>query len=47
MVCQDNKSVTFSGKHIIGFEEFLNWMVETLGIIINRRPRGRPCKREN
>ena len=29
-------------------EEFLNQMVETLGItIIDRHPKGRPCKREN
>jgi len=28
-------------------EEFLNKMVETLGITIDRRPKGRPRKREN
>ncbi len=31
----------------MGYEEFLNQMVEALGIIIDRRPKGRPCKREN
>jgi len=41
-----NNSVTFSGKPI-GFEEFFNWMVEVLGIIIDRRPKGRPRKMEN
>jgi len=44
-VCQVNNSVTFSGK-AIGSEEFLSQMVETLGIIIDRRPKGRPRKRE-
>ena len=43
MVCQLNNSVTFSGKPI-GFEEFFNRMVEVLGIIIDRRPNGRPRK---
>ena len=33
-MCQVNNSSTFSGKPI-GFEEFLNWMVEALGIIID------------
>ena len=28
-------------------EEFLNRMVETLGITIDRRPKGRPRKKEN
>ena len=28
-------------------EEFLNQMVEALGITVDRRPKGRPCKREN
>jgi len=45
-VRQVNNSGTFSGKPIIP-EEFLNQMVEALGIIIDRRPKGRPCKREN
>jgi len=31
----------------MGSEEFLIQMVETLGITIDRRPKGRPCKREN
>jgi len=39
-------SVIFSGKPI-GTEEFLNRMVEVLGIIIDRRPKGRPRKRES
>jgi len=43
-VCQVNNSVTFSGKPI-GSEEFLNRMVETLSIIISRRPKGRIRKR--
>ena len=38
--------VTFSGKPM-GPEEFLNQMVETLGITIDRRPKGRPRKRES
>ena len=33
-----------SGKPV-GTEEFLNRMVETLGIIINTRPKGRPRKK--
>ena len=41
--CQVNNSVTFSGKPV-GSEEFLNQMVEALGIILDRRPKGRPCK---
>jgi len=45
-VCQVNNSVTFSGKPI-GFEEFLNQMVEALGITIDRRPKGRPRKIES
>jgi len=43
---QVNNSVTFSGKPM-GSEEFLNRMVETLGIAIDRRPKGRPRKRES
>jgi hypothetical protein len=31
----------------MGPEEFLNQMVEALGIIIDRHPKGRICKREN
>jgi hypothetical protein len=34
---QINNSVTFSGKPMTGFEEFLNQMVEALGI--NRKNR--------
>ena len=45
-VCQVNNSVIFSGKPI-GSEEFLNQMVEALGIIIDKRPKGRPGKMEN
>jgi len=43
---QLNNSVTFSGKPT-GYEEFLNQMVETLGVIIDRRPKGRPRKMES
>jgi len=31
----------------MGFEELLNWMVEPLGIIIDRRPKGKPRKMES
>jgi len=31
----------------MGFEEFFNRMVEDLGIIIDRRPKGRPRKMES
>ena len=31
----------------MGFEEFLNRMVEALGITIDRHPKGRPRKMEN
>ena len=41
-----NNTIIFSGK-LIGYEEFLNQMVETLSIIIDRRLKGRPCKMEN
>lgn len=41
-----NNSVTFNGKPI-GSEEFLNQMVEVLGITIVKCPKGRPRKREN
>ncbi|MHC2995405.1 MAG: hypothetical protein IBV53_07900 [Candidatus Atribacteria bacterium] len=44
-MCQVNNSVTFSGKPI-GTEEFLNWIVEALGIIIDRHPKGRSRKGE-
>ncbi len=46
-VCQVNNSVTFSRKPM-GSEEFLNRIVETLGInIIDIRPKGIPRKRGN
>jgi len=45
-VCQVNNSVTFSGTSI-GSEEFLNQMVEVLGIIIDRRPKEKHRKIEN
>ena len=44
-MCQVNNSVTFNRKPIES-EEFLNRMVEALGIIIDRRPKGRPRKKE-
>jgi len=31
----------------MGFEEFFNHMTKTLGIIIDRRPKGRSCKMES
>ena len=31
----------------MGSEEFLNRMIEALGIIIDRRPKGRPHKRKS
>ena len=43
---QVNNSVTFRGQPI-GSEEFLNQMVEALGIIVDRRPKGRPRKMES
>ena len=43
---QVNNSIAFSGKPV-GTEEFLNRMVEALGITIDRRPKGRPRKRDN
>ena len=43
---QPNNSVIFSGKPI-GSEEFLNQIVEALGIIIDRRPKRRPRKMES
>ena len=42
---QLNNSMTFSGKPV-GSEEFLNQIVEALGIIIDRRPKGRLRKTE-
>jgi len=42
---QLNNSITFCGKPIIGFEEFLNQMVEALGITTDRRPKKRPKKK--
>jgi hypothetical protein len=45
-VYQGNNSVTFSGKPIEA-EEFLNRMVEALGIIIDRPPKGKPRKMES
>ena len=42
-VYQANNPVTFSGK-LIESEEFLNRMVETLDIIIDRRPKGKHRK---
>ena len=45
-VCQVNNSVTISEKSI-GPEKLLNRMVETLGIIIDRRPKERPRKMES
>ena len=44
-VYQVNNSVISSEKPI-GSEEFFNQMVEALGIIIDRRPEGRPRKIE-
>ena len=43
---QINNSVTFSGQ-LMGSEEFLIRMVEALGVIIDRRPKGRPRKMES
>ncbi|MEA3453458.1 MAG: transposase [Candidatus Caldatribacteriota bacterium] len=40
------KKSTICGKPI-GSEKFLNHLVETLGITINTRPRGRPRKEKN
>ena len=45
-MCQVNNSVTFSGIPTES-EEFLSRMIETLGITIDRRPKGRPRKRES
>ena len=43
---QVNNSITFSRK-LIGSEALLNQMVEALGIIIDRRPKGKPHKMES
>jgi len=45
-VYQVNNLVTFSEKPIES-AEFLNHMVEALGIIIDRRPKGRLLKMES
>ena len=45
-VCLVNNSVTFCGQPV-GSEEFLSWMIETISIIIDICPKGRPCKRES
>ena len=45
-VCQVNNSITFSKKPI-GSEEFLNQMIETLGITIDRYPKERLRKMES
>jgi len=44
--CRVNNSVIFSGK-LMGSEEFLNRMVEALGITVDKRPKGRLRKIEN
>jgi hypothetical protein len=43
---QVNNSVTFCGKPIESVE-FFNRMIVALGIIIDRRPKGRPLKMES
>ena len=43
--CQANNSATSSEKPMVS-KEFLNQIVEALGIIIDRRPKGSPRKRE-
>ena len=43
---QANNSVIFSEKPMRS-EEFLNKMIETLGITIDRCPKGRPRKMES
>jgi len=45
-VYQVNNSITFSEKPV-GSEEFLNQIVEVLDIIVDRRPKGKPRKRES
>ena len=41
-----NNSTSHFLKQLVS-EEFLNQMVETLGIIIDRRPKGRPRERKS
>ena len=43
---QLNNPETFSGQPI-GFEEFLNQMVDALGITVDRRSKGRPREMES
>jgi len=45
-MCQVNNSVIFSEKPI-GSEEFLNQMVESLGIVIDRYSKEKPRKIES
>ena len=45
-MCQVNNPAIFSEKPI-GSEEFLSRMIETLGITIDRRPKGKPRKMES
>ena len=45
-MCQVNNAVIFREKPI-GSGEFLNQMVEALGIIINRRSKGSPRKMDS
>jgi len=41
-----SNSITFSRKPM-GSRELLNRMIEVLGIIIDRRPKGKPRKMES
>ena len=43
---QVNNSITFCEK-AMGSEEFLDRMIEALGIIIDRRSKGKPHKMES
>jgi hypothetical protein len=45
-VYQVNNSLIFRGKPIES-EEFLNQIVEALGIILDKRPKGKPRKMES
>ncbi len=45
-MCQVNNSITFSAKPM-GCAEFLNRMIEALGITVDRRSKGRPRKTES
>lgn len=45
-MCQVNNSAIFIGQFVES-EELLNRMIEVLGIIIDRRPKGKLRKREN